>query len=108
MLIVGVLYRLFISQIKKDEISYKTQTTGDLKLSFEEMTTLLIQIEACLNSRPLTQMTDYPESLDVLTSGHFLTGKILLEENILNKNTISMKNWKLLNYGKKRHEEYLS
>ncbi|XP_076664979.1 uncharacterized protein LOC143367238 [Andrena cerasifolii] len=51
---------------------------GDQHLTFEEMTTLLHQIEACLNSRPLQQMTDDPGDLATLTPGHFLIGEALL------------------------------
>ncbi|XP_066587592.1 uncharacterized protein [Prorops nasuta] len=32
--------------------------------NFEEMTTLLTKIEACLNSRPISRLHDDPESLD--------------------------------------------
>ncbi|XP_066585603.1 uncharacterized protein [Prorops nasuta] len=46
--------------------------------NFEEMTTLLSRIEACLNSRPISRMHDDLESLDVLTPGHFLIGRPLL------------------------------
>ena len=36
------------------------------------------QIEACLNSQPLSPQLDDPESLDVLTPGHFLIGGPLI------------------------------
>ncbi|XP_011689310.1 PREDICTED: uncharacterized protein LOC105450902 [Wasmannia auropunctata] len=47
---------------------------GDTTLTYEEMATLLAQIEACLNSRPLTALTEDPEDLAALTPGHFLIG----------------------------------
>lgn len=52
--------------------------TNKLVLSFEEMTTVLTQIEAALNSRPLMPLHSHStEGLDVLTPGHFLIGKPL-------------------------------
>lgn len=51
---------------------------GQRRLSFEDMTTILIQIEATMNSRPLTPLSEDPDELDVLTPGHFLVGSSLM------------------------------
>lgn len=51
---------------------------GEATLTFEEMTTLLTQVEACLNSRPLQPLTDDSDDLTPLTPGHFLIGAPLL------------------------------
>uniref|UniRef100_A0A2H1WW51 SFRICE_034329 n=1 Tax=Spodoptera frugiperda TaxID=7108 RepID=A0A2H1WW51_SPOFR len=50
---------------------------GNSTLTFEEMTTVLSQIEACLNSRPLSYVEDQ-DKLIILTPGHFLVGEHLL------------------------------
>ncbi|KAJ8722107.1 hypothetical protein PYW08_004509 [Mythimna loreyi] len=45
-------------------------------LTYEEMTTILCQVEACLNSRPLCPMNDtHPDNTNPLTPGHFLIGE---------------------------------
>lgn len=61
--------------------SVKTQLTkavGNSSLTYEELSTLLIQIEAILNSRPLCPLTEDPESYSALTPAHFLVGSALL------------------------------
>nr|XP_012235986.1 PREDICTED: uncharacterized protein LOC105680090 [Linepithema humile] len=48
--------------------------TKDAHLKYEELPTLLIQIEAILNSRPLTPISSDPSDLLFLTPGHFIIG----------------------------------
>ncbi|GAB0089341.1 hypothetical protein DMENIID0001_038640 [Sergentomyia squamirostris] len=50
------------------------RTVGHAKLTYEEMSTVLCQIEAVLNSRPLVRLTEDAEDFHALTPGHFLLG----------------------------------
>ncbi|XP_066590771.1 uncharacterized protein [Prorops nasuta] len=83
--------------------------------NFEEMATLLTKIEACLNSRPISRLHDDPESLDVLTPGHFLSGRALNsppELSTLDLRESSLNRWQTVNritetFWKKWSSEYL-
>lgn len=47
----------------------------DRHMVYEEFETVLIDIEACLNSRPIQPLTNDPHDLNALTPGHFLIGR---------------------------------
>ena len=40
------------------------RVVGEARLTYEELTTILAQIEACLNSRPLTPLPEPSDSLE--------------------------------------------
>ncbi|XP_062542024.1 uncharacterized protein LOC134210015 [Armigeres subalbatus] len=50
---------------------------GKTSLSYEDLLTLLAQVEMCLNSRPVTPLSSEPTDLEALTPGHFLVGSNL-------------------------------
>lgn len=51
---------------------------GEQKLTFEQFTTLLAEIEGCMNSRPLSPLSEDIDDLEYLTPGHFLVGGPIL------------------------------
>ncbi|KAJ8875755.1 hypothetical protein PR048_023654 [Dryococelus australis] len=62
---------------------------GNACLTFEEFNTVLCQVEACLNSRPLYPLSNDPMNLQVLTPGYFLIGSSMLslpDPNLLSLN----------------------
>ncbi|XP_062717001.1 uncharacterized protein LOC134292162 [Aedes albopictus] len=63
-------------------------------LTYEEMSTLLVQIEAILNSRPLCEQSTDPMDYEALSPAHFLVGRELTAEaepmyDHLKENTLS-------------------
>jgi len=74
------------------------RTVGDAVLDFEEMATVLTQIEAVLNSRPLSPMSEDPNDLSFLTPGHFLVGSPLTAiPDATNLPTNRLKRWQRIN-----------
>ena len=47
---------------------------GDVKVKFEELKNITTQIEACLNSRPLTPLPENTDEIEALTPDHFIIG----------------------------------
>ncbi|XP_055632494.1 uncharacterized protein LOC129772975 [Toxorhynchites rutilus septentrionalis] len=51
---------------------------GQKSFTMDQLLTIVVQIEAILNSRPLSPISESPDDLSALTPGHFLIGEPLL------------------------------
>ena len=47
---------------------------GSVRLTYEELSTVLVQVEACLNSHPFVPLPADDDGIGALTPGHFLIG----------------------------------
>lgn len=71
---------------------------GNSTLTFEEMSTVLSQIEACLNSRPISKGSDSGDAPEALTPGHFLVSEPLVlvpDSNYTSSTVSSLRRWQL-------------
>jgi len=69
----GGLWEVAVKSMKK----HLKHIIGNIKLTFEELSTVLAQIEACLNSQPLLSLDNDDDGIEALTPGHFLIGRPL-------------------------------
>ncbi|GFU62316.1 integrase catalytic domain-containing protein [Trichonephila clavipes] len=107
----GGLWEANIKSMKKILLKVTKSTV----LTFEELTTLVAQIEAVLNSRPLCPLSADPADLQPLTPGHFLVGAPLLgipEPSELLTNISLSSRWSLIQslknrFWKRWSKEYL-
>ncbi|XP_045511117.1 uncharacterized protein LOC123706034 [Colias croceus] len=71
---------------------------GDSTLTYEELATVLVQIEACLNSRPLSVASSDSGDPNPLTPGHFLIGEPLImapDNNFEYEKISNLRRWQL-------------
>ncbi|XP_040169767.1 uncharacterized protein LOC120904087 [Anopheles arabiensis] len=91
------------------------RTMGTSSYTFEDMMTILTEVEGCLNSRPITPMSDNPSDLTALTPGHFLTGshmQLLPSIDVSQIPSNRLNHWQLIQqqlqrFWKRWHTEYL-
>ncbi|XP_054746100.1 uncharacterized protein LOC129250502 [Anastrepha obliqua] len=92
------------------------RSVGSSILGFDELRTLVCQITAIINSRPLVPLSENPEDLDVLTPGHFLIGgppTAFPEPNLTSLNYNRLNQWQRVSYiqqifWKRWSQEYLT
>ncbi|XP_011860721.1 PREDICTED: uncharacterized protein LOC105557926 [Vollenhovia emeryi] len=92
------------------------RTVGDASLTVAEMTTVLAQVEAILNSRPITPMSEDPNDLEALTPGHFIIGTSLRthpEEDLREVKLTRLSRWQHVeqirqHFWSRWHRDYLT
>lgn len=106
---------LWEAGVKSVKFHLKRIITSDRILSFEELGTLLCQIESCLNSRPLCPLSTDPSDFDALTPAHFLIGEptnCIQDDSLLDHNINHLTRWKCVekmkqHFWKRWRDEYL-
>lgn len=89
---------LWESAVKSAKYHLK-RVVGDSVLTLTEFMTLATQVEAMLNSRPLTPLSSDPSDLTALTPGHFLIGAPLVsipEPDVHDLPNNRLKHWHLI------------
>ena len=109
----GGLWEAAVKSLKR----HMYRSMGRTKMFFEDFRALLTKIEAILNSRPITSVSNNPNDALALTPGHFLIGRpitALPEPKTTGKETISLTRQKkrmehlISDFWKKWSTEYLS
>lgn len=89
---IGGIWEINVKSVK----FHLRRIIGESKLTYEAMSTLLCQIEACLNSRPLCAINSDPNDTSALTPAHFIVGTDLLsipEPSIVDVNPNRLSHW---------------
>ncbi|XP_072375598.1 uncharacterized protein [Diabrotica undecimpunctata] len=100
----------------KSSKNHLKRVVGNNILTFEELSTVFAQIEAILNSRPLSPLSSDPNDENPLTPAHFLIGKPLIatpEPDITDLPTGRLSRFQLLeqmrqNFWRRWSKEYIS
>lgn len=90
----GGLWEAGVKSVKR----HLKRIVGNTKLTYDEFETILLQVEACLNSRPLCAIKNSHE-VEVLTPAHFLIQEALLtipDDNLETTNVSHLSRWTLL------------
>jgi len=92
------------------------RTAGTTPLTFEELCTLFTRIEAVINSRPLTPLSNNPNETEFLSPAHFLIGSPIVtfpEPSLMGEKLNRLNRWQLIHHmteelWKKWQLEYLA
>lgn len=83
----------------KSAKTHLRRVVGETTLTFEELATIFCRVEAVLNSRPLSPVSQDPNDSEVLTPGHFLIGQpvnALPEYSWRDQSTSRLSRWQML------------
>lgn len=89
---------------------------GTQVLTYEEFVTILAQISACLNSRPLIALDDDPTAAEALTPAHLIVGRRLIAPLQFDYTEIPdnrLQRWRLIQkmsqqFWQQWHQEYIT
>lgn len=92
------------------------RVVGNAKLTYEALYTVLVQIEAVLNSRPITPLSNDPSDLSALTPAHLLIGDTIsttAEPDLLHIKTNRLSIWQHIkqlhqHFWTRWYKEYIS
>ncbi|XP_055527683.1 uncharacterized protein LOC129720257 [Wyeomyia smithii] len=97
-------YGLWEAGIKSFKHHFR-RITGQRAFSVDQFHTVVTQVEAVLNSRPLSQMSDSPDDFNVITPGHFLIGGSLVSISEPDLSHINPGHLDRLQHMKKSHQD---
>lgn len=109
----GGIYEAAVKSMKH----HLKRVVGARMLEHRQFRTLLCSIEAVLNSRPLTPLTDDPEDVQALTPGHFIANGPLVVpppfKHVNDENLVGRKLWierqkMLTHFWQRWQNEYLT
>lgn len=108
---MGGLWESNIKNVKY----HLSRVIGAQILTFEELSTVLTQVEAILNSRPLCPISMDINDLNALTPGHFISLEVLTalpDPDVSNIKLNRISRWQLLqklhtDFWRRWHQEYL-
>lgn len=92
----------------KSAKGHLNRTLFNTRLTYEELATAMIEIEAILNSRPISPLSSDPSDFEALTPGHFLIGSALCalpDRDVSTNNIDQLQYWARISAIKQRFWE---